>query len=579
MSSSGLALPIRRLWPWLALSGAFLLLVLPHIGAAPLERAEIYFLDAGRSMFETGDAVVPRYRGEPFYDKPALTYWSIAGAFSLLGPSAGAGRAVSALAAAACLAVCGALGTLLLERRAALAGVLVLATTFGFLAFSRLAMSDMLLTFCVYAAMVAGGACLERGHPLLAVACGAALGAGFLTKGPIGLVLAGAGLALLAWDSRRRAREVGALNILVACAAFVTVGGSWFVFVWLRQGIEPLRHFFLQENVQRFAGSLYDSGEGPLFFPSVYLSEGQPWSLFALIALGGIWRARQAPVGDARGALVLLLWIVAMATPLTLSRGKIDYYLLPVYPAASLLVGRFLTTPWTLGERRCVRLTLGALALAVALIAALPTRVPQGWSPDGMARFAWPAACLVAAGFLLFAAVRGSGTLALAAPATASAVVFAAFTHAVLPAFVGAQPNAAATRDVARELRYRPDAKVVACEDPARLEREILFEARATTDVRCDLLLVAASKRPSLFVLTPKERDFLQGVDTLRDIARYPMVPAAIATLGGLVDGVAPTEVVLSANYDTEDPVAQLKWRKERRRDIRRAERAGKLPD
>ena len=42
-----------------------LALVLPHLGAAPLERAEIYFLDAARGMVESGDWIVRRYQGEP----------------------------------------------------------------------------------------------------------------------------------------------------------------------------------------------------------------------------------------------------------------------------------------------------------------------------------------------------------------------------------------------------------------------------------------------------------------------------------------------------------------------------------
>ena len=53
---------------------AFLAVTLPHLGVTPIERAEIYFLDAARTMVETGDYMVPRYQGQAFYDKPALSY-------------------------------------------------------------------------------------------------------------------------------------------------------------------------------------------------------------------------------------------------------------------------------------------------------------------------------------------------------------------------------------------------------------------------------------------------------------------------------------------------------------------------
>ncbi|HQZ16455.1 MAG TPA: glycosyltransferase family 39 protein, partial [Vicinamibacteria bacterium] len=70
---------------------------------APIERAEIYFLDAARAMVERSDWLVPYYRGEPFYDKPPLTYWLLAGSFQFFGPSLFSGRLVAALLALATL--------------------------------------------------------------------------------------------------------------------------------------------------------------------------------------------------------------------------------------------------------------------------------------------------------------------------------------------------------------------------------------------------------------------------------------------------------------------------------------------
>ena len=57
------------------------MLLFSSLGQAPIERAEIYFLDGARSMVERADWLVPYYRGEPFFDKPPLTYWLMALAF------------------------------------------------------------------------------------------------------------------------------------------------------------------------------------------------------------------------------------------------------------------------------------------------------------------------------------------------------------------------------------------------------------------------------------------------------------------------------------------------------------------
>src|SRR2546428_90508 len=87
----------------------------------------ISFRDGAGAMVGGGDWRVPRYRGEPFSDKPALTYWLMALSMLWLGPSPAAARAVAALAALLVLVVTLALGRLLFDRRTALPGGLGLA--------------------------------------------------------------------------------------------------------------------------------------------------------------------------------------------------------------------------------------------------------------------------------------------------------------------------------------------------------------------------------------------------------------------------------------------------------------------
>jgi 4-amino-4-deoxy-L-arabinose transferase-like glycosyltransferase len=562
------------------LAAAFLLLVLPRLGLAPIERAEIYFLDAARTMAEGGDWLVPRYQGQAFYDKPALSYWLMAAAFRIFGVWLGPARAVSALAAAGCLALTMTLGTLLFSRRAGLAAAAVLATTFGFLSFARLAMSDMLLCFFVLAAATCGAAWLARPRARwwLGPALGAALGLAFLAKGPVAWMFAGCALAVFAWQNRATVREARFAQVFAAALVFALIGSSWFVALWWREGWEPLRHFFLQENLERFAGERYDAERGPFFYLLTYLAEGLPWSPFLAIALVAL--VREAPSEARRAAFGLCGWAALMLVPLSVSRGKIDYYLLPLYPAASLVIGRFLSSQWPSAAAAWVRAALAALGLLFAGFAFVPLRLPPAWQPQGPARFALAAAALAGAALLGVAAwrARRQAGWAILAPAAAAALVFAAFAQTTIPAFRGAQPQHAAVADIARELRYRKDARIVYCSDPARLERDLLFDARLAMTQRCDLLLAAASAQPRLFVLDPGEREFLAAVPALRDIAEYPVLPATIATLDGLIAGVAPSRIILAANYETDDPVAGRKWRRERKQSIRAEQLAAERP-
>jgi 4-amino-4-deoxy-L-arabinose transferase-like glycosyltransferase len=549
----------------LALAAA---LLLPGLGEAPLERAEIYFLDGARSMLERHDLLVPYYRGEPFFDKPPLTYWLMAGAFRALGLDAGAARLVPAVAAMLVLLATLWLGTILFDRRTAWIGALVLATTAAFLGFGRVAMSDMLLALWTTLAMAIGVRAFRAGAAAWPVALAVVLGLGFLTKGPIALLLPGLGLGWLAWTRRASLPRTRPWIAGVAVVVFAAIALGWFVAVQRRLGWAPLAHFFLRENLQRFAAGTYDAQRPFWYYVPTYLAEGAPWSLFLPLAA---FHALRRNGGDAASRF-LLVWVALMLVPLSLSRGKIDYYLLPFYPAASLVVGRFFASvPWRGRERNWARAVLAVAALALALVPALLFGHPEPWVPP---RGALVIMSVVGAGAVLglaSAALHPTPARTLATLALSAALVIGCGGGLVVPAFHAAQPLAAIVEDVRREHGYRPDATVVACADPLRVQRELLFHARTVMEERCDLWALASSSRPFLLLLDPEEGRSLLAAEGVREVARYRYLPASALTLAGVLERPAPSEMTLAANFATDDPVAETKRRRDRKRALREA--------
>ena len=64
------------------------------------------------------------------------------------------------------------------------------------------------------------------------------------------------------------------------------------------------------------------------------------------------------------------------------SDGKIDYYLLPLYPALSLLNGRwFVAVPWRRLDRTWVRVVLLLVVAAIGVATLRPPRAPAAWLP------------------------------------------------------------------------------------------------------------------------------------------------------------------------------------------------------
>jgi len=563
---------LPRLGPWgpvavpLAL-GAVLLL--PRLGQAPIERAEVYFMDAARAMVEQGDYLVPRYRHEPFYDKPPLTYWLMAGSFRLFGFGTGAARLVAVAAALGLLAVTARLGFLLFDRRTAAASALVLATTVAFMTFGRVAMSDMLLALWTNLALAVALAGWRPDPPrLFPAVLGAVLGLGFMTKGPVGVLFPGLGLLLLAAWRRAERPRLHASAVLAGASSFAVVGLSWFVAVLVREGPGPLVYFFLRENLERFAGEAYDAGRPWWFYIGAYLVVGLPWSPFLPAAAV---RALRTP--SAAPARFLLGWVALMLVPLSLSRGKIDYYLLPLYPAASLVVGRWLAgLPLERRDRGAVRAALLLLAAATALAPLTVGRIPERWLPGPWAHAAAAGAAATAALALCAAALRPTPRRVLVTVAGTAAMLFLGAVLVFLPAFRDAQPNEAILADVLRERRYRPDAAMVLCHDAPRVQRDILFHARLAVEERCDVWAPASSRAPFLLLLQPEERQSLEAGPGFRVVSEHQALSGRDLTLRGLLRGPRPEGVVLAANFDTDDPVAETKRKKERKRALRQAE-------
>jgi 4-amino-4-deoxy-L-arabinose transferase-like glycosyltransferase len=541
-------------------------LLLPHLGLAPLERAEIYFLDAARAMLETGDWLVPHYEGKPFFDKPILSYWLMAGAMEGLGPTAAAARLVAVLAAVGLVLATAWLGTLLFDRRSALTGALVLATTLAFLSFARQAMSDMLLatltTLCVALAV---RAYREAAPAWVVPVLGVVAGLGFLTKGPVALLIPGLAVLLLLLENRQRPTPCGLSGLAAGALALAVVGGSWFVLVYRRLGVDPLVYFFLRENLERFAAETYDVGRPFWFYGPAYLAEGLPWSPLLPMALVRLLRSTDAR--ERRSARFLSLWPLLVLLPLSLSRGKIDYYLLPLYPALSLVVGRYLAAvEWKGVERAWARVVVVAEAAALVLVLAWPPRVPEEWLPGPTARGVLAVALAMGAATLLVVAFRPSPGRVTSALAGVVAAAWLAVVTLFLPAFVTSQPNREIVKDVARERLYRPDLRMAFCSDPTRVRRDVLLEVRLAAVAECDLWSRAGSREPFLLLATPAQDASFRVDPRYRQIATYRYLPANALTLEGLVSLRAPGEIVLGANFPTRDPVAAVKKKREYRK-------------
>ena len=132
-----------------------LLLYLLHLGGVGfLGPDEPRYASVGREMARSGDWITPRLDGQPWFEKPPLTYWLTATGHLAHLPDEWAARLPEALISVAFLVFFYVTLAREFSPRLALTATAILATSAGWLAYSFAALTDLPMSAALGAAML-----------------------------------------------------------------------------------------------------------------------------------------------------------------------------------------------------------------------------------------------------------------------------------------------------------------------------------------------------------------------------------------------------------------------------------------
>jgi len=303
-------------------------------GAALFEPDEGRNAEKAREIVVLGDWMTPHENFFPVLDKPIFFYWLIAGSFKLFGISEWSARLPSALAALGCV--------VLLYRwvRAhwgfweALWSTLVLVTSVEFFILSRIVIVDMTLTFSITLALLSFFSAAQSREARLRryrfLAMYGAIGFGMLVKGPIAILIPG----MIIFFYLLLAKKwwlVGQMNLLVGAALLILIAAPWYLAIESRNP-GYLRYFFWEENFGRFVTGEFNRTRSWYYFLIVLAVGFLPWSFFVPVVLKDF---RKALTDERR--LFLTLWVVLPLVFFSASKAKLPQYILPIFPALSVL--------------------------------------------------------------------------------------------------------------------------------------------------------------------------------------------------------------------------------------------------
>ena len=358
---------------WLILP-LLLLYLLQLGGVGLLGPDEPRYASIGREMARSGDWITPRLDGQPWFEKPPLTYWLTALGHLLHLSDEWAARLPEALLSVAFLAFFYATLAREFSPQLALAATAILSTAAGWMAYSFAALTDLPMSAALGVAVLLT---LFDDKPQRGWIAGALLGLAILGKGFVPLVL----FAPLFFVMRR--------GRIATVAGAIVVAAPWYLLCWMRNGSAFWDDLFWKQHVARFLSPSLEHVQPFWYYVPILLAGLFPWTPLAALL------ARRKVYDDVRVRL-LAAWVVYGLVFFSVARNKLPGYVLPLLPALAIVLAVALekapAKQWWLAACAALLIALPAVAAVLpdALLSGL-SRAHVSFKPLGLI-FAFAAA-------------------------------------------------------------------------------------------------------------------------------------------------------------------------------------------
>lgn len=310
-----------------------------------IDPSESRYALIAREMADSGDWVTPKIWVDgslvPYFGKPPLYFWFTAKCIQFFGADEFSSRLPSMLSAMLLLLFMVIVLWRYVNRETALLAAILTSSSIAFFVMAGIVALDMTLTLFVTSSVLAFFAFVSE-HRSVFKQCWSLLlftllGGGFLTKGPVALIMFG--IPILLWTLLHRKRETLKVQAWIpGFFLFLIIVVPWF---WIAEMKTPgfLKYFFINENLMRYLtkdyGDYYGYGHQYPYGSAIAMMflAGLPWTLYAPMKL--LRNAQKQEIfiffKDPTVSL-FLLGFVGITLLWCFSRQLLVTYLLPAVP-------------------------------------------------------------------------------------------------------------------------------------------------------------------------------------------------------------------------------------------------------
>jgi 4-amino-4-deoxy-L-arabinose transferase-like glycosyltransferase len=348
------------------------------------------YAQIAKEIVNRGDWILMHINGGVYGDKPPLFFWFIAlSSYLWKGFTSFSARFPSALFGTLTVLLVFFLGGRLYSSRTGFFSSLILATSLLFAQLSTRANIDATLTFFTTASLLCFFLWYQDGkvgeirdrrriRGLLIYGFYVNMAFATLAKGPVGFVLPLL-VSFIYLLIQKDLKEIKRMKLLPGIPLLLAI-----VLVWYVPAVFLGGKTYVEQNLFRHTTEAYRTGwthPQPFYyylynFPISFM----PWVLFLPGAI--VYGFSKTTIGKRREFLFLSVWWIVILGFFSLSRSKRALYLLPLYPAASLMVGKlwsdFATQPLDRFRHGWISLPLyGFIGFCLIAGAAIPWVIPR----------------------------------------------------------------------------------------------------------------------------------------------------------------------------------------------------------
>ncbi|MEO5915261.1 MAG: glycosyltransferase family 39 protein [Luteolibacter sp.] len=319
------------------------------LGMRPLSNPdEGRYTEIPREMAVTGDFVTPRLDGVKYFEKPPLVYWLSALTFREFGVNEFTARLWGGIFSLFGVLMTYAAARALYGRGAGIWSAVVLSTTIYYYGLSQIMLLDMAVAVTMSGALFAFIVAMRepRGKRRFALfmVFYVMMALATLSKGLIGIALPGAVIFL--WVLLlNRWRTLWPFYPVVGTVVLLAIAAPWHVLA-AKANPDFLNFYFYHEHWLRFTTTIHGRYEPWWFFIPIFIGGLFPWVFFAgrtlKSSLPGGWKLRK----EHADAWFFVIWTVFIILFFSKSQSKLVPYILPVFPACAVLLGRYLSSVW-----------------------------------------------------------------------------------------------------------------------------------------------------------------------------------------------------------------------------------------